>query len=60
MAQFRDPDANLRRQYSKRFSPVLSGELFEIVIEKTEGFSFAHCAKPTSSGHSRRLNTSGK
>jgi ATPase family associated with various cellular activities (AAA) len=41
VVQFRNPDADLRRQYYKRFSPILSGELFEIVIEKTEGFSFA-------------------
>ena len=41
VVQFRNPDPDLRRQYYKRFSRILSGELFEIVIEKTEGFSFA-------------------
>ena len=36
-----DPDAQLRRQYYLRLSPVLRGSQFEIAIEKTEGFSFA-------------------
>ena len=38
---FRNPDAELRRQYYKRLSPILAGEQFEIAIGKTEGFSFA-------------------
>jgi hypothetical protein len=41
VVQFRNPDADLRRQYYKRLSPVLTGEQFETAIEKTEGFSFA-------------------
>jgi hypothetical protein len=41
VVQFRNPDADLRRQYYRRLSPVLTGEQFEIAIEKTEGFSFA-------------------
>jgi hypothetical protein len=36
-----DTDAQLRRQYYLRLSPVLRGSQFEIAIEKTEGFSFA-------------------
>ena len=41
VVQFRNPDAELRRQYYMQLSPVLAGEQFEIAIEKTEGFSFA-------------------
>jgi SpoVK/Ycf46/Vps4 family AAA+-type ATPase len=41
VVQFRNPDAELRRQYYQRLSPVLAGEQFEIAIGKTEGFSFA-------------------
>jgi hypothetical protein len=41
VVQFRNPEAELRREYYKRLSPVLTGELFEIAIEQTEGFSFA-------------------
>ena len=41
MVQFRNPDADLRRQYYPRLSPVLTGDEFEIAIEHTEGFSFA-------------------
>jgi len=41
VVQFRNPDADLRRQYYRGLSPILAGEQFEIVIEKTEGFSFA-------------------
>jgi SpoVK/Ycf46/Vps4 family AAA+-type ATPase len=41
VVQFRNPDANLRREYYRRLSPVLTGERFEIAIEATEGFSFA-------------------
>jgi len=41
VVQFRNPDADLRRQYYQRLSPILTGEQFEIAIEKTEGFSFA-------------------
>ena len=49
VVQFRNPDADLRRQYYRRLNPILSGEQFEIAIEKTETFSFAqlieHAAK---------------
>jgi ATP-dependent 26S proteasome regulatory subunit len=38
---FRNPDAELRREYYRRLNPILSGEQFEAAIEKTEGFSFA-------------------
>ena len=41
VVQFRNPDADLRRDYYRRLSPILVGEQFEIAIEKTEGFSFA-------------------
>jgi SpoVK/Ycf46/Vps4 family AAA+-type ATPase len=41
VVQYRNPDAELRRQYYLRLSPVLTGEQFEIAIEQTEGFSFA-------------------
>jgi hypothetical protein len=41
VVQFRNPNPDLRRQYYLRLSPVLTGEQFEIAIEKTEGFSFA-------------------
>jgi hypothetical protein len=41
VVQFRNPDADLRRQYYLRLSPALAGEPFEVAIEKTEGFSFA-------------------
>jgi cell division protease FtsH len=41
VVQFRNPDADLRRQYYKRLSPNLGGEHSEIAIEQTEGFSFA-------------------
>jgi len=41
VVQFRNPDANLRREYYRRLIPTLDGEQFEIAIEKTEGFSFA-------------------
>jgi len=41
VVQFRNPDADLRRQYYRRLSPILVGERFEIAIGKTEGFSFA-------------------
>jgi hypothetical protein len=41
VVQFRNPDADLRREYYQRLSPVLTGEQFEIAIEQTEGFSFA-------------------
>ena len=40
--RFRSPDANLRRQYYLLLNPILTGEEFEIAIEKTNGFSFAH------------------
>lgn len=41
VVQFRSPDADLRRQYYLRLSPVLTGEQFETAIDKTEGLSFA-------------------
>jgi SpoVK/Ycf46/Vps4 family AAA+-type ATPase len=41
VVQFRNPDPDLRREYYLRLSPVLAGEQFKIVIENTEGFSFA-------------------
>jgi cell division protease FtsH len=41
VVQFRNPDADLRREYYRRLSPILTGEQFEIAIEQTEGFSFA-------------------
>jgi hypothetical protein len=41
VVQFRNPDADLRRQYYRRLSQTLDGEQFEIAIEQTEGFSFA-------------------
>jgi ATP-dependent 26S proteasome regulatory subunit len=41
VVQFRNPDADLRREYYRRLTPTLDGEQFEIAIEKTEGFSFA-------------------
>ena len=42
VVRFRNPDANLRRQYYLRLSPSLTGDEFEMAIEKTNGFSFAH------------------
>jgi SpoVK/Ycf46/Vps4 family AAA+-type ATPase len=41
VVQFRNPDPDLRRQYYQRLSPNLAGEVFEIAMRKTEGFSFA-------------------
>jgi SpoVK/Ycf46/Vps4 family AAA+-type ATPase len=41
VVQFRNPDPDLRREYYQRLSPVLTGDQFEIAIEKTEGCSFA-------------------
>jgi SpoVK/Ycf46/Vps4 family AAA+-type ATPase len=41
VVQFRNPDADLRREYYRRLSRTLDGEQFEIAIEQTEGFSFA-------------------
>ena len=35
-----NPDSDLRRQYYQRLSPILSGDEFEIAIQRTEGFSF--------------------
>jgi ATP-dependent 26S proteasome regulatory subunit len=48
--QFRNPDANLRRQYYRRLSQTLAGEKFEIAIEKTDGFSFAQLRETLYSG----------
>jgi hypothetical protein len=42
VVRFRNPDASLRRQYYLRLNPILTGDEFEIAIEKTNGFSFAH------------------
>jgi SpoVK/Ycf46/Vps4 family AAA+-type ATPase len=39
--QLRSPNAELRREYYQGLSPILTGEQFEIAIQKTEGFSFA-------------------
>jgi hypothetical protein len=41
VVQFRNPDADLRREYYRRLNATLVGEQFEIAIEQTEGFSFA-------------------
>ncbi len=41
VVHFRNPDADLRRHYYRKLSPVLSGGQFEPAIEKTDGFSFA-------------------
>jgi ATP-dependent 26S proteasome regulatory subunit len=41
VVQFRNPDSDLRRQYYRRLSSILTGDEFEIAIERTEGFSFA-------------------
>ena len=41
VVQFRNPDADLRREYYQRLSPVLTGDQFEIAIQQTEGLSFA-------------------
>jgi hypothetical protein len=41
VVQFRNPNADLRREYYLRLSPVLTGDQFETAIEQTEGFSFA-------------------
>ena len=41
VVQFRNPDADLRRQYYLRLNPILTGDEFEMAIEKTNNFSFA-------------------
>jgi hypothetical protein len=41
VVQFRNPHAELRREYYRRLNPILTGEEFEIAISRTEGFSFA-------------------
>ena len=41
VVQFRNPDADLRREYYRRLHPILSGDKFEAAIAKTGGFSFA-------------------
>jgi ATP-dependent 26S proteasome regulatory subunit len=41
VVQFRNPNAELRREYYLRLNPVLTGEQCEIAISRTEGFSFA-------------------
>lgn len=38
---FRNPEAELRREYYQHLNPMLSGEEFEPAIQKTKGFSFA-------------------
>ena len=45
--------SNLRRQYYLRLNPILTGDEFEIAIEKTDGFSFRTYAKPTSRARNR-------
>lgn len=40
VVHFRNPDADLRREYYQRLSPILAVEQFEVATEKTEGFSF--------------------
>jgi ATP-dependent 26S proteasome regulatory subunit len=42
VVRFPNPDANLRRQYYLKLNPILSGDEFEIAIEKTNGLCFAH------------------
>jgi cell division protease FtsH len=42
VVRFRNPDANLRREYYRRLNASLTGDEFEMAIEKTNGFSFAH------------------
>jgi len=59
VVQFRNPDADLRRQYYQRLNLTLAGERFEISIEQTEGFSFAQLREPTYWGLSRRSSTGG-
>jgi ATPase family associated with various cellular activities (AAA) len=41
VVHFRNPDAELRREYYRRLNPILAGEQFEIAIQKTKAFSFA-------------------
>ncbi len=41
VVHFKNPDANLRREYYRRLSPILNGDQFELAIENTKGFSFA-------------------
>jgi len=42
VVRFRNPDADLRRQFYLKLNPILSGHEFETAIEKTDGFSYAH------------------
>jgi hypothetical protein len=41
VVHLRNPDADLRREYYRKLSPILDGDPFEPVIQQTEGFSFA-------------------
>lgn len=41
VVQFRNPDAELRREYYRRLNAALTGEQFETAIQRTKGFSFA-------------------
>lgn len=50
VVRFPNPDAALRREYYRRLSPLLAGEQFEIVIENTEGLSFAQLRETYISG----------
>ena len=46
VVRFRNPDADLRRQFYLKLNPILSGDEFETAIEKTDGFSYA-CVRET-------------
>jgi ATP-dependent 26S proteasome regulatory subunit len=41
VVHFRNPDAELRREYYRKLNSSLSGEAFEVAIQNTDGFSFA-------------------
>jgi hypothetical protein len=38
---FANPNEELRREYYRRLSPILTGDQFEVAFNTTEGFSFA-------------------
>ena len=63
VVRFNNPDASLRREYYMRLNPILTGEQFEIAIQKTEGFSFAQLREVYVSGaqsafeHGREVNS---
>jgi AAA+ superfamily predicted ATPase len=61
VVQFRNPDADLRREYYRRLSLILTGEQFEVAIENTEGFSFAQLRETLPArGYWRQLFRTGK